>query len=186
MLNQRRRSGNCDWTIVVALSARAANLTSVWRKCRAHSPYQHSRAISTAEELPDHQKSSLLQSVQIGFGKMKRMAPLTIEERIEGPDRMVLLRGSADILCLSAIQALFGRYSKEKIRLLLVDLSATEFINSPVWAVVTLYARKKAGECRVAIVGMPDRIKGSFEMMGLHKELETFPTAEIARRELGF
>jgi len=51
---------------------------------------------------------------------MKRMAPLTIEERIEGPDRLVLLRGSADILCLSAIQGLFGRYSKERIRLLLL------------------------------------------------------------------
>jgi anti-anti-sigma regulatory factor len=117
---------------------------------------------------------------------MKRLAPLTIEERSEGPDRMVLLGGSADILCLPAIQGLFARYSKEKIRLLLIDLSATEFINSPVWAVITLYARKKAGECRIAIIGMPDRIKGSFEMMGLHQELETYPTAEIARRELGF
>ena len=48
---------------------------------------------------------------------MKRLAPLTIEERVEGPDRLVLLRGSADILCLPAIQDLFGRYSKEKIRL---------------------------------------------------------------------
>ena len=153
-----------------------SNLPSVWR---------NRRAVSIGRGILGHQKSSLLQSVQIGFGKMKRMAPLTIEERIEGPDRLVLLRGSADILCLSAIQGLFGRYSKERIRLLLVDLSATEFINSPVWAVVTLYARKKMGECRVAIVGMPDRIKGSFEMMGLHKELETYPTAEIARRELG-
>jgi hypothetical protein len=51
---------------------------------------------------------------------MKRMAPLTIEERIEGPYRLVLLRGSADTLCLSAIQGLFGRYSKERIRLLLL------------------------------------------------------------------
>ena len=159
MLNQRLRSGSYDWTVPLPRSAGEFSVTK---------------------------KPRFQRTMQIGFGKMKRLAPLTIEERIEGPDRVVLLRGSADILCLSPIQDLFGRYSKEKIRLLLVDLSATEFINSPVWAVVTLYARKKAGECRVAIVGMPDRIKGSFEMMGLHKELETFPTAEIARRELGF
>jgi anti-anti-sigma factor len=116
---------------------------------------------------------------------MKRLAPLTIEEKIEGPDRLVVLRGSADILCLSAMQELFSRLSKEKLRSLLIDLSATEFINSPVWAVVTLYARKKREECRVAIIGMPERIKGSFQMMGLHKELQTYPTVEIARRELG-
>ena len=85
---------------------------------------------------------------------------------------------------MPAVQELLSRYSKEDIRLLLIDLSGTDFINSPVWAVITLYARKRRNETRVAIVGMSKRIKGSFEMMGLQNELQTFADVETARREL--
>jgi anti-anti-sigma factor len=115
---------------------------------------------------------------------MKRPNPLKISEKIEGKDRILSLKGSADILSMPAVQELLLRYSKEDIRLLLIDLSETEFINSPVWAVITLFARKRRGESRVAIVGMSERIKGSFEMMGLQKELQTFANIETARREL--
>jgi anti-anti-sigma factor len=115
---------------------------------------------------------------------MKRSAQLTIEEQIEGQDRVISLRGSADILCVPAIQDLLDRYRKEKIRLAVIDLSATEFINSPVWAVITLFARKKSNESRLVIVGMSERIRGSFEMMGLHRELQTYDSAELARQEL--
>jgi anti-anti-sigma regulatory factor len=113
------------------------------------------------------------------------LAQLVVEERIEGRDRILSLRGSADIRCISTVQSFLLRYGKEHIRLLLIDLSATEFINSPVWAAITLYACKKSHGAVVAIVGMPQRIRGSFEMMGLHKELQTFPTAEVARKQLG-
>ena len=85
---------------------------------------------------------------------------------------------------MPAVQKLLSRYSKEGVRLLLIDLSETEFINSPVWAVITLFARKRRGESKVAIVGMSERIKGSFEMMGLQKELQTFADIEAARRGL--
>jgi anti-anti-sigma factor len=119
------------------------------------------------------------------FGKMKRSAQLTIEEKVEGQDRVLSLRGSADILSMPTMQDLLNRYRKEKIRLVVIDLSATEFINSPVWAVITLYARKKSDESRLAIVGMSERIKGSFEMMGLHRELQTYDSAKLARAELG-
>ena len=115
---------------------------------------------------------------------MKRAAQLKIDEKIEGRDRILSFHGSADILSMPAVQVLLLRYSKEDIRLLLIDLSGTDFINSPVWAVITLYARKRRNETRVAIVGMSQRIKGSFEMMGLQKELETFADVETARREL--
>jgi anti-anti-sigma factor len=115
---------------------------------------------------------------------MKRAAPLRIDEKIDGQDRILSLQGSADILAMPAVQELLSRYSKEDIRLLLIDLSGTEFINSPVWAVITLFARKRRDESRVAIVGMSQRIKGSFEMMGLQQELQTFPDLETARREL--
>ena len=115
---------------------------------------------------------------------MKRAAQLRISEKIEGQDRILSFHGSADILSMPSVQALLSRYSREEIRLLLVDLSETEFINSPVWAVITLYARKQRDQSRVAIIGMSERIKGSFEMMGLQKELWTFPDIETARREL--
>jgi anti-anti-sigma regulatory factor len=49
--------------------------------------------------------------------------------------------------------------------------------------VITLYARKRRNETRVAIVGMSQRIKGSFEMMGLQKELQTFADVATALRE---
>jgi anti-anti-sigma factor len=115
---------------------------------------------------------------------MKRAAQLKIDEKIDGRDRILSFQGSADILSMPAVQELLLRYSKEDIRLLLIDLSGTDFINSPVWAVITLYARKRRNETRVAIVGMSQRIKGSFEMMGLQKELETFADIETARQEL--
>ena len=115
---------------------------------------------------------------------MKRAAQLKIDEKIDGRDRILSLQGSADILSMPAVQELLSRYSKEDIRLLLIDLSGTIFINSPVWAVITLYARKRRNETRVAIVGMSQRIKGSFEMMGLQKELQTFADIETARQEL--
>jgi anti-anti-sigma factor len=121
---------------------------------------------------------------RITVPQMKRAAQLRISEKIEGQDRILSFQGSADILSMPSVQELLSRYSREKIRLLLLDLSETEFINSPVWAVITLYARKQRDQSRVAIVGMSERIKGSFEMMGLQKELLTFADVETARREL--
>ena len=115
---------------------------------------------------------------------MKRPAQLRIDEKVEGRDRILSFRGSADILAMPAVQGFLTRYEKEDIRLLLVDLSETEFINSPVWAVITLFARKRQNECRVAIVGMSARIRGSFEMMGLQKELPSFDDVDSARGEL--
>ena len=109
---------------------------------------------------------------------------MRIDERIEGRDRILSLKGSADILAMPAVQGFLSRYGKEDIRLLLIDLSETEFINSPVWAVITLFARKRQNDCRVAIVGMSSRIRGSFEMMGLQKELPAFLDIEDARGEL--
>ncbi|MBV9392758.1 MAG: STAS domain-containing protein [Verrucomicrobia bacterium] len=114
---------------------------------------------------------------------MRRLEHLTIEELKEGQDRIVHLRGSADILSLQSVQELLDRCNKEQVRCLFIDLSATRFINSPVWAVITLYARKQ--KSRVAVIGMTERIRGSFAMMGLHKELYAFSDLEVARRELG-
>jgi anti-anti-sigma factor len=131
-----------------------------------------------------NQKSSRSTKGGITLGRMKRAAQLRISEKIEGQDRILSFHGSADILSMPSVQALLSRYSREEVRLLLVDLSETEFINSPVWAVITLYARKQRHQSRVAIIGMSERIKGSFEMMGLQKELMTFPDVETARREL--
>ncbi|MBV8900710.1 MAG: STAS domain-containing protein [Verrucomicrobia bacterium] len=116
---------------------------------------------------------------------MKPAPRLTVEEKREGRDRILKLQGTADILGLPTLQDLFARLSKEDIRLLAVDLSATGFINSPVWAVITLYARRPSSSTRVAIIGMPDRIRGSFEMMGLQRELCTYPTLAAARQDLG-
>jgi anti-anti-sigma factor len=115
---------------------------------------------------------------------MKRPAQLRIDEKVEGRDRILSFKGSADILAMTAVQGILSRYVKEDIRLLLIDLSETEFINSPVWAVITLFARKRQNECRVAIVGMSARIRGSFEMMGLQKELAAFVDIAAARGEL--
>jgi anti-anti-sigma factor len=115
---------------------------------------------------------------------MKRPAQLSISERTEGQERTLGLKGSADILSISAVQDCLARASREAIQLLLVDLSETDFINSPVWAVITLYARKQRDKSRVAIVGMSERIKGSFEMMGLQKELFNFADIETARKAL--
>jgi len=117
---------------------------------------------------------------------MKPAPRFTVEEKREGRDRILTFQGTADILCLQALQDRFSRLSKEEVRFLAVDLAATDFINSPVWAVITLYARKSSHSVRVAVVGMPDRIRESFEMMGLQRELQSYPTLAAAREDLGF
>jgi anti-anti-sigma factor len=129
-------------------------------------------------------KARVRQRTHLRSARMKRAAQLRISEKIDGQDRILSLQGSADILSMPAVQALLSRYGREEIRLLLFDLSETEFINSPVWAVITLYARKRRNDSRVAIVGMSEKIKGSFEMMGLQKELLAFGDVETARKEL--
>jgi anti-anti-sigma factor len=129
-------------------------------------------------------KARVQQCGELRSDTMKRAAQLRISEKAEGQDRILSFQGSADILSMPAVQEILSRYSREEIRLLLIDLSGTEFINSPVWAVITLYARKRRDQSRVAIIGMSERIKGSFEMMGLQKELLTFPDVETARREI--
>jgi anti-anti-sigma regulatory factor len=117
---------------------------------------------------------------------MKPAPRLSVEEKREARDCILRFQGTADILCLPALQDLFARLGREDIRLLAIDLAATEFINSPVWAVITLYARKPAKATRVALIAMPDRIRGSFEMMGLQRELQTYATLASARQHLGF
>jgi anti-anti-sigma factor len=134
--------------------------------------------------MPLQQKSSRSSVGGFTLTKVKRAAQLRIDERTEGQDKIISLKGSADILSMPAVQEILSRCSRQEIRLLLVDLSETEFINSPVWAVITLYARKQRDKSRVAILGMSDRIRGSFEMMGLQKELETFADVETARKAL--
>jgi anti-anti-sigma factor len=129
-------------------------------------------------------KARVQQGGELRSDRMKRAAQLRISEKIEGEERILSFHGSADILSMSAVQELLSRYGREEIRLVLIDLSETEFINSPVWALITLYARKQRGQSRVAIIGMSERIKGSFEMMGLEKELLTFADVETARKEL--
>src|ERR1700730_9120572 len=105
---------------------------------------------------------------------MKPLGQLIIEEKNEGPDRVLGFRGSADILSMPLIQEQLNRHRKEIIRHQRRDLSATEFINSPVWAVITLFARNKDTSSQIAIVGMSQRIRGSFEMMGLNRELKKY------------
>jgi anti-anti-sigma regulatory factor len=112
------------------------------------------------------------------------LAQFVVEESVEGCDRVLRLRGFADIRCIPTLQGLFRQYREENIRLLIFDLSATEFINSPVWATITLYACQNRHRPIVAIVGMPERIRGSFEMMGLYEELPAFATTELARQQL--
>ena len=129
-------------------------------------------------------KARVRETGDLPSGRMKRAAQLNISERTEGQERILSLKGSADILSISALQDCLARSSREAIRLLLVDLSETDFINSPVWAVITLYARKQRDKSCVAIVGMSERIKGSFEMMGLQKELLNFVDIETARKAL--
>jgi anti-anti-sigma factor len=130
------------------------------------------------------QKSSRSPGGRFTLAKVKRAAQLRIDERTEDRDKILSLKGSADILSMPAVQEILSRCSRQEVRLLLIDLSETEFINSPVWAVITLYARKQREKSRVAIIGMSDRIRGSFEMMGLQKELETFADVETARKAM--
>jgi anti-anti-sigma factor len=139
---------------------------------------------SVSPKVAGAKKARVRPWAELRSARMKRAAQLRIGEKIEGQDRILSFQGSADILSMPAVQELLARYGREEIRLLLIDLSQTEFINSPVWAVITLYARKQRNQSKVAIVGMSERIKGSFEMMGLQKELLTFVDVETARKEL--
>jgi anti-anti-sigma factor len=113
---------------------------------------------------------------------VKLPAQLRVAEEADGEIRILKLGGSADILSLPVVQNLFAKYTRESVHTLFIDLTETSFINSPVWAIITLFARRQ--KSRVAVIGMSERIKGSFEMMGLQKELKTFATQQEARDEL--
>jgi anti-anti-sigma regulatory factor len=104
-------------------------------------------------------------------------------EETFGVDRVVRFFGNADLLSLPMVQTLFQGLEHEVFRALLVDLSATQFINSPVWAVITLFSRKK-NRVKIIVVGMPDPIQGSFEMMGLDQVFASFRSIEEAQAAL--
>ena len=114
---------------------------------------------------------------------MKDPERFTVQEVIEGPDLLLGFAGTADILCVQWLQHLFDGYLRREFRILAIDLSQTDFINSPVWAIITLFAKKKPG-VRVIVVGMTARIRGSFEMMGLSRELPAYSTLADARAAL--
>ncbi len=114
---------------------------------------------------------------------MKVASRLQVEQVTDGPDRILRFRGTADMLSLPAVQDLFADLGNQTIRLLAVDLTETLFINSPVWAVITLHARRRPKTARVAVIGMPDRIKGSFELMGLGRELRAYATLAEAQAD---
>jgi anti-anti-sigma factor len=128
------------------------------------------------------EKSWHLEGEAASVQGVKLPAQLRVAEAAEAEIRILKLGGSADILSLPLLQDLFAKYTKEGVRTLFIDLTETSFINSPVWAIITLFARRQKSE--VAIIGMSERIKGSFEMMGLQKELKTFATQEEARADL--
>jgi anti-anti-sigma regulatory factor len=106
-----------------------------------------------------------------------------VTEETFGVDRVVRFFGNADLLSLPMLQTLFQGLEHEVFRALLVDLSATQFINSPVWAVITLFSRKK-NRVKIMIVGLPDPIQGSFEMMGLDQVFTSFRSIEEAQAAL--
>ena len=114
---------------------------------------------------------------------MKNPERFTVQEIIVGPDLLLGFAGTADILCVQWLQHLFDGYLRREFRILAIDLSQTDFINSPVWAIITLFAKKKPG-VRVIVVGMTARIRGSFEMMGLSRELPAYSTLADARAAL--
>jgi anti-anti-sigma regulatory factor len=130
-----------------------------------------------------NQKHWLPTAGKLPWAEVKNPERLTVQEIIEGQDLLLSFAGTADILCVQRLQHLFDGYLRREFRILAIDLSKTDFINSPVWAIITLFAKKKPG-VRVFIVGMTARIRGSFEMMGLSRELPAYPTLADARLAL--
>jgi anti-anti-sigma regulatory factor len=130
-----------------------------------------------------NQKHWLPTAGKLPWPQVKNPERFTVQEIIEGPDLLLSFAGTADILCVQRLQSLFDGYLRRELRTLAVDLSKTDFINSPIWAIITLFAKKKPS-VRVFIVGMSARIRGSFEMMGLSRELPAYATLADARAAL--
>jgi anti-anti-sigma regulatory factor len=106
-----------------------------------------------------------------------------VAEETVGADRLIRFAGKADLLSIPLLEPLFKRLERERYRALFIDLSATQFINSPVWALITLFSRKKK-DAGIVVVGMSDPIQNSFEMMGLNQTFASFPTLQEAQAAL--
>lgn len=94
------------------------------------------------------------------------------------------LRGDADLAAVPVIQEHLHAAMAEMVPYLVIDFTGTDFVNTPVWALVVEYYQHtlKTGT-RLALAGLHGRVLASFEIVRLGEFVKSHATVEEA---LGF
>jgi anti-anti-sigma regulatory factor len=100
--------------------------------------------------------------------------------------KALVLSGEADYVAVPALWDLLHELLTEKLPLLVIDLTAVTFLNTPVWAALQVYQREGFPDSRLAICGMSDAIAAAFDINGVGEEVDQggriaiYPTYEDA------
>jgi len=106
---------------------------------------------------------------------------MNVTERREGNALVLSLRGDADLAAVPKIQERFHGAMAAGEPYLVVDLTLTDFVNTPVWALVVEYYQHtvKTG-ARLALAGLHGRVLASFEMVRLGEFVRSHASVEEA------
>ncbi len=106
---------------------------------------------------------------------------MIVTEKREGDARVLGLQGDADLAAVPAIQERLHAAMEETVSYLVVDFSGTDFVNTPVWALVVEYYQHtlKTGT-RLALAGLHGRVLASFEIVRLGEFVKSYASVEEA------
>lgn len=86
--------------------------------------------------------------------------------------KVLVLSGEADYVAVPALWDLLNMLLSEKLPLLVIDLTAVSFINTPIWAALQVYQKDGYPTSGLAVCGMSDSIAAAFDMCGVGEELD--------------
>jgi anti-anti-sigma factor len=90
------------------------------------------------------------------------------------------LAGAADLLAVEKIEAAMQQLSSNN-KGLIIDLAQVSFMNTPVWALFSIYADTAAESGRrIAVCAMSEKLRASYDMMGLDNLIPAYASSADA------
>lgn len=106
---------------------------------------------------------------------------MTVTEKKKGDALVLSLRGDADLAAVPTIQERLHEAIERRVPYLVLDFGGTDFVNTPVWAlVVEYYQHTMKSGTRMALAGLHGRVLASFEIVRLGEFVKNYPTVDEA------
>jgi len=86
--------------------------------------------------------------------------------------KALVLSGEADYVAVPALWDVLHELLGERLPLLVIDLTAVTFLNTPVWAALQVYQKEGYPDSRLAVCGMSDSIAAAFDINGVGEEVD--------------